>query len=381
MTTKATGLEGIVVGNTDIATVGKEGVGLTYRGYDIHDLATESSFEEVAYLLIYGTMPTLEQLEAYREKLISLRRLPSELRLLLETIPGSAHPMEVLRTAISMLGTLEPETDDYKGQEIATRLIACTPSILMYWYQFHKTHRRIDLKIDDEPTISGFFLHLLHGKPCSDEFRRAMDVSLILYAEHEFNASTFAARVTASTLSDFYSCIVSAIGTLRGALHGGANEEAMALIDSFDSKEEAEKEIKEMLKNKEKIMGFGHRVYKVSDPRSDIIKSWSEKLSKDAKDGYLFQVSEGIEKVMKDEKNLFPNLDFYSATAYHFLGIPTTLFTPIFVMSRLSGWSSHIIEQRQNNRLIRPEAEYTGPTPRKYVPIEERPYANQQENA
>lgn len=372
MNAKTGGLEGIIVGDTAISTVGKEGVGLTYRGYDIHDLASHSSFEEVAYLLIYGELPNLSELQSYREKLVKLRRLPNELKLLLETIPGSAHPMEVLRTSVSMLGTLESESAQYTGHHIADRLIACTPSMLLYWYQFHRNNIRIETWSSEEPTVAGYFLQLLHGKRPDDETRRAVDVSLILYAEHELNASTFAARVTASTESDFYSAIVSAIGTLRGPLHGGANEEAMRLISSFKTPDQAEKGIKEMLAKKMKIMGFGHRVYKISDPRSDIIKAWSKKLSTRARDGYLYEVSERIEKVMWDEKKLFPNLDFYSATTYHFCGIPTPLFTPIFVMSRLSGWSAHIFEQRQNNRLIRPEAEYVGPVPRPYPPIEER---------
>ncbi len=369
---KTGGLEGIVVGDTAISTVGKEGVGLTYRGYDIQELAAYSTFEEVAYLLIYGELPTLAQLQAYKDKLIKLRRLPNELKLALENIPSAAHPMDVLRTATSMLGTLESESAQYTGHDIANRLIACTPSMLLYWYQFHRNNVRIETWNSDEQTIAGYFLQLLHGKKPDDEMRRAVDVSLILYAEHEFNASTFAARVTASTESDFYSCIVSAIGTLRGPLHGGANEEAMRLITRFKTPEQAEAGIRDMLAKKEKIMGFGHRVYKISDPRSDIIKEWSKKLSMHARDGYLYAVSEAIEKVMWDEKKLFPNLDFYSATAYHFCGIPTSLFTPIFVMSRLSGWSAHIFEQRANNRLIRPEAKYVGPAPRPFTPIQDR---------
>lgn len=369
---KKGGLEGIIVGDTAISTVGKEGLGLTYRGYDIHDLARYSSFEEVAYLLIYGELPNQEQLQKYCQKLVSLRKLPNELKLLLETLPESSHPMEVLRTAVSMLGTIEVESEENDERHIANRLIACTPAILLYWYQFHDKHTRLDVDKSEEKTIAGYFLELLHGKTPQDEVRRAMDVSLILYAEHEFNASTFAARVTASTESDFYSAIVTAIGTLRGALHGGANEEAMHLIQQFKTTKDAEKSIKEMLNKKVKIMGFGHRVYKISDPRSDIIKAWSEKLSKEVSDGYLYQVSESIEKVMWDEKKLFPNLDFYSATTYHFCGIPTFLFTPIFVISRLTGWSAHIFEQRDNNRLIRPEANYIGPAKRPYPPLDER---------
>lgn len=369
---KQGGLQGIVVGDTAISTVGKEGVGLTYRGYDIHDLAAKSTFEEVAYLLIYGELPTLEQLTAYRERLVKLRRLPNELKQALEAIPSAASPMDVLRTGVSMLGTLESESNAYTAHQIADRLTACMPSILMYWYNFHHNNTRIETWNTEEKTIAGYFMHLLTGKKPSDEVRRCVDVSLILYAEHEFNASTFAARVTTSTESDFYSAIVSAIGTLRGPLHGGANEEAMHLIQQFKSRDQAQAAIMEMLAKKEKIMGFGHRVYRISDPRSDIIKAWSEKLSQTARDGYLYGVSERIEKIMWDEKKLFPNLDFYSASAYHFCGIPTPLFTPIFVMSRISGWSAHVLEQRANNRLIRPEAKYIGPAPRPFTPIQER---------
>lgn len=373
MTVKTGGLAGVVVGETAISTVGKQGVGLTYRGYDIHDLATHSSFEETAYLLVYGELPTQEELTAYQQKLIKLRSLPNALKLLLETIPGSTHPMEVLRTSISMLGALQTaEETESSIQDKTDRLLACVPSMLLYWYQFHFQNLRCELEDSEEQTVAGYFLHLLHGEPPTAEIRRAVDVSLILYAEHEFNASTFAARVTASTESDYHSAIVSAVGTLRGALHGGANEEAMRLISTFKTPAQAEKGINEMLANKVKIMGFGHRVYKKSDPRSDIIKAWSQKLSLHAKDGYLYAVSERIESRMQEEKKLFPNLDFYSASAYHFCGIPTPLFTPIFVMSRISGWSAHILEQCANNRLIRPDANYIGPASRHYVPIAQR---------
>ncbi len=371
MSKKTGGLAGITVGDTAISTVGKEGLGLTYRGYDIHDLAKNSSFEEVAYLLIYGELPLQKELQAYREKLMMLRELPDSLKLVLETIPAQTHPMDVLRTGCSMLGTLEPETTQYGPQHVADRLIASTPSMLLYWYQFHRTGKRIKT-ISDESCIAGHFLYLLHDKKPDAEHLRALDVSLILYAEHEFNASTFAARVTTSTESDMYSAIVSGIGTLRGPLHGGANEAAMELISRFKNADEAERGIHTMLANKAKIMGFGHRVYKISDPRSDIIKEWSKKLSEHASDGKLYEISERIEKIMWDEKHLFPNLDFYSATAYHFSGIPTAMFTPIFVMSRISGWSAHIIEQRRDNRLIRPDANYTGPAPRAYIPINQR---------
>lgn len=371
MNKKTGGLAGLVVGETAISTVGKEGKGLTYRGYSIDDLAQHSSFEEVAYLLIYGELPTVSELKAYQEKLMLLRELTEPMKLVIEAIPATAHPMDVLRTTCSLLGSLEPESKSNQQQNIADRLIACAPSMLLYWYHFHKNGKRIKTNTD-EPNIANHFLYLLHGKKPDKEHARAVDVSLILYAEHEFNASTFAARVTASTESDFYSAIVSGIGTLRGPLHGGANEAAMDLIDRFKTPEEAEQGIKTMLANKAKIMGFGHRVYKISDPRSDIIKKWSEKLSKEASDGYLYPVSERIEKILWDEKKLFPNLDFYSATAYHFCGIPTFMFTPIFVMSRISGWSAHIMEQRRNNKLIRPEADYNGPEKREYIPIEKR---------
>ncbi|SRR5579883_194519 len=371
MTKKTGGLAGIVVGETAISTVGKEGMDLNYRGFSIHDLAEYACFEEVAHLLIHGELPSRSELQAYEEKLMMLRGLPEPLRTVLESIPAKAHPMDVLRTGCSMLGTLEPETPQYGPQDIADRLISCVPSMLLYWYHFHKEGKRIKTT-SDEKHIAGYFLHLLHDKKPDPLQERVLDVSLILYAEHEFNASTFAARVTTSTESDFYSAIVSGIGTLRGPLHGGANEAAMELIEKFKNPDDAEHGIRVMLAEKAKIMGFGHRVYKISDPRSDIIKEWSKKLSEQANDKKLYPISERIEKVMWDEKKLFPNLDFYSATAYHFCGIPTDMFTPLFVMSRIAGWSAHIIEQRKDNRLIRPEANYTGPQPHAYEPITER---------
>jgi len=371
MNKKTGGLAGIIVGDTAISTVGKEGLDLTYRGYSIHDLAAEACFEEVAYLLIHGELPNQTELRAYQEKLMMMRELPDTLKLALETIPVTAHPMDVLRTGCSLLGTLEPESNQYNQHNIADRLIASVPGMLLYWYHFHQNGKPIKTNTD-ENTVAGHFLQLLHGKKPDEEHRRAVDVSLILYAEHEFNASTFAARVTTSTESDFYSAIVSGIGTLRGPLHGGANEAAMELISQFDNPDNAEVGVKDMLLKKEKIMGFGHRVYKISDPRSDIIKVWSKKLSLQAKDGFLYPISERIEKILWDEKHLFPNLDFYSATTYHFCGIPTAMFTPIFVMSRLSGWSAHIMEQRQDNRLIRPDANYIGPEPRALIPLRDR---------
>ena len=371
MTKKTGGLAGIVVGDTAISTVGKEGLDLNYCGYSIHDLAEQSTFEEVAHLLIHGNLPNERTLKEYKKKLVSLRELPKQIKITLEQLPADTNPMDVLRTGCSALGCIEPETQQFNQQDIADKLIACVPGMLLYWYHFSKDGKAISLQ-SEEDTIAGYFLHLLHGSRPDDEHRRAVDVSLILYAEHEFNASTFAARVTTSTESDFYSAIVSGIGTLRGPLHGGANEAAMDLISQFKTPDEAEKGIKALLEQKAKIMGFGHRVYKISDPRSDIIKQWSKKLSVNAKDGYLYAVSERIEKIMWDEKHLFPNLDFYSATTYHFCNIPTSLFTPLFVMSRLSGWSAHIIEQRKDNRLIRPEGNYVGPEPRPYVPLTER---------
>lgn len=368
---KSAGLAGVIAGRTAIATVGKEGMGLTYRGYSIHDLAAQATFEEVAYLLIYGRLPNQKELDRYKNELRGMRDLPQGVKTTLEQVPGSAHPMDVMRTGCSVLGTIEPENESRDQIAVANRLLACFGSILLYWYHFHKQGKRLDLQTDDD-CLAGHFPHLLHGKKPDELHRRAIDVSLILYAEHEFNASTFTARTIISTLPDFYSAVTGAIGALRGPLHGGANEAAMELIERFSTPDEADRGLMQMLQEKKLIMGFGHRVYRVSDPRSDIVKAWSKKLAEALGDKRLFPVSERIEQVMRREKNLFPNLDFYSATAYHFCGIPTSMFTPLFVVSRISGWAAHIIEQRADNRLIRPSAEYIGPAPRPLVPIAQR---------
>jgi len=368
---KTDGLAGVTAGQTSIATVGKTGIGLTYRGYSIDDLAEKASFEEVAFLLIHGKLPNKAELNAYKDKLISLRTLPDALKTILENIPKNAHPMNVLSVACASLGTLEPESKENDQYHIADRLVASFPAMLMYWYHYSHHGKRIDTQLDDN-SIAAYLLHLLHQKMPDKIQVDCIDTSLILYAEHEFNASTFAARVTAATLSDFYAAVTSAIGTLRGPLHGGANEEAMALIEKFSDADSAETGLKEILANKGLVMGFGHRVYKTCDPRSDIIKAWSKKLAYEYGDQVLYPVSERIEMVMRDEKKLFPNLDFYSASAYHFCGIPTEMFTPIFVFSRITGWAAHIIEQREDNKLIRPNAEYIGPEALAFVAIENR---------
>ena len=366
------GLAGITAGTTAICTVGKEGAGLTYRGYDIYDMADKGTFEEIAFLLLHGELPNKAQLTAFKKRIIANRTLPKALRDTLERIPADTHPMDVMRTGCSMLGNLEGEKKNFKDQlQVAERLLAAFPSIICYWHRFHEDGKRINTASKDD-TIAGHFLRMLHGKKPKDLHVRALDVSLILYAEHEFNASTFTARVITATLSDFHSAVTGAIGALRGPLHGGANEAAMELIEKFRTPEAATKGLQKMLANKEKIMGFGHRVYKTSDPRNTVIKEWSRKLAEDAGDMKLYDVSEAVEKVMWDEKGLFPNLDFYSASAYHFMGIPTGLFTPIFVMSRITGWAAHIIEQRADNRLIRPSADYNGPALTKWKPIEKR---------
>ncbi|MDP0587728.1 MAG: 2-methylcitrate synthase [Candidatus Endonucleobacter bathymodioli] len=369
--TGGAGLRGQSAGETRLCTVGQAGAGLTYCGYDIADMAENACFEEVAWLLFYGELPTANMLSAYKNKLKSLRHLPKALKRCLEEIPAVAHPMDVLRTGCSLLGSLEPERNFSHQQDIADRLLAVSPSILLYWYRYTHDVVRIETETDDD-TIASHFLHMLHGKPPSSEHRRCLDVSLILYAEHEFNASTFTARVCASTLSDMHSCVTGAIGSLRGPLHGGANEAAMAMIQQYSSPAEAVEAINVMLDKKEKIMGFGHAVYRESDPRNIIIKKWSEKLSSSANNHQLYLISEAIEKTMWDKKKLFANADFFHASAYHFMDIPTKIFTPIFVCSRMSGWAAHIMEQRSNNRIIRPAADYIGAKVRKWLPLKER---------
>lgn len=363
------GLRGVSAGTTAIATVGSGGDGLRYRGYDVAELAEHSCFEEVAYLLVYGALPTAAELDDYRSLLRGLRVVPAPVCEVLERIPGDAHPMDVLRTGCSMLGTVEPERgfDDQIGA--ANRLIATLPSMLLYWHHYVSEGTRIETS-SDELSTAGHFLRLLHAAAPDAVHERALDASLILYAEHEFNASTFAARVCAATLSDIHSAVTAAIGTLRGPLHGGANEAAMELIERFDSPADAERGVRAMLERKEKVMGFGHAVYRTSDPRSPVIKQWAVRLAESDQDRALLANAMAIEALLRNEKKLFPNLDFYSAPAYRSLGIPTPLFTPIFVCSRVAGWSAHIIEQRADNRLIRPGADYIGPDARRYPPTD-----------